>query len=190
MGGSGSTRWNSHTKKYTVENCSRLDTNRWMREGILQGGIHQFGEWHWLDTITGETISSVGYEVDTTNSDYSWIRLFYLIPRTRDQLDYKIKLTTTPPNFGGLRWWFICPLSVNGHSCHRRIGKLYLPNYARFYGCRRCYDLTYTSSQEAGRRVYWLRRNPDALMEIVSNRESVDPSKLFLAMKALKGRFA
>jgi hypothetical protein len=92
---------------------------------------------------------------------YPWIRLFYTITRTHDKMDYRIRLTTTSPYFGGLRWWYICPLSVNGRSCHRRIGKLYLPNYARFYGCRHCYELTYRSCQEADKRVYWLRHNPE-----------------------------
>jgi hypothetical protein len=31
----------------------------------------------------------------------------------------------------------------------RRVGKLYLPPGARYFGCRLCYDLTYTSCQES-----------------------------------------
>jgi hypothetical protein len=29
------------------------------------------------------------------------------------------------------------------------VGKLYLPPGGRYYGCRHCYDLTYTSCQES-----------------------------------------
>jgi hypothetical protein len=190
VGGSGSTRWIGHAKKCTVEECARLNANRLMREGILLEGIHQSGVWSWLDSITGETTSSLGYEVDTTNPAHSWIRLFYTITSTGDKVDYTVRLTSTRPYFGGLRWWFICPLPVNGRICYRRVGKLYLPYYARFYGCRHCYDLTYRSSQEADKRVYWLRRNPEALMEIVRDRDSADASKLFLALKALNGWLA
>ena len=38
-----------------------------------------------------------------------------------------IRLQTTPTQFGGRRWWFTCPLIVNGVACNRRVGKLYLP---------------------------------------------------------------
>jgi hypothetical protein len=60
-----------------------------------------------------------------------------------------VELTTTRPRFGGLRWWFVCPLLVSGRPCRRRVGKLYLPPRARYFGCRHCYDLTYTSCQES-----------------------------------------
>jgi hypothetical protein len=131
----------------------------------------------------------LGYEVNTTSTEYQCIRLFYTITRTSERVDYKIQLTTTEPNFGGLRWWFICPLCVNGQACHKRVRKLYLPHYAKYYGCRHCYDLAYRSSQESDKRVYWLRNNPEALIQIVRNRDRVDPSKLFLAMKALRRGF-
>jgi hypothetical protein len=52
---------------------------------------------------------------------------------------------------GGRRWWFTCPLIVNGRSCGRRVGKRYLPPGARYFGRRRCHDLTYTSCQESHR---------------------------------------
>jgi hypothetical protein len=45
----------------------------------------------------------------------------------------------------------IFPLIVNGRSCGRRVGKRYLPPGARYFGCRRCHDLTYTSCQESHR---------------------------------------
>ena len=37
------------------------------------------------------------------------------------------------------------PMRLGG----RRAGKLYLPSVARYFGCRRCYDLTYRSCQES-----------------------------------------
>jgi hypothetical protein len=187
VGGCNSTRWIGHSKKLTVEACQSLDANRFMREGGLRENAHKIDIWHWLNAITGERVSSLSYEVDTTNPAYSWIRLSYTITRTGDKVDYTLRLTSTRPYFGGLRWWFICPLSVNGRSCNRRVGKIYLPPSGRYFGCRHCYDLTYRSSQEADKRLYWLRRNPEALMEIVRNRQSVDASKLFLALKALNG---
>jgi hypothetical protein len=37
----------------------------------------------------------------------------------------------------------------NGRECGRRVGKLYLPPRARDFGCRRCHNLIYRSSQHA-----------------------------------------
>jgi hypothetical protein len=60
-----------------------------------------------------------------------------------------VRLEMTPTQFGGRRWWFICPLIRNGVACNRRAGKLYSPPGAKYFGCRQCFDLTYRSSQEA-----------------------------------------
>ncbi len=47
------------------------------------------------------------------------------------------------------RWWFACPLVVNGRACGRRVRMLYLPPNGRYFGCRGCHDLTYRSCQES-----------------------------------------
>ena len=64
-------------------------------------------------------------------------------------MDYRVGLTTTPLPWGGDRWWFVCPLTVNGRKCLRRCEKLYLPPGGRYFGCRLSYDLPNTSSTEA-----------------------------------------
>ena len=60
-----------------------------------------------------------------------------------------MRLQTTPAQFGGQRWWFTCPLIVDGMACNRRAGKLFLPPGAKYFGCRTCHGLTYRSCQEA-----------------------------------------
>ena len=62
---------------------------------------------------------------------------------------YSIKLTTTCPHLGGLRWWFTCPLMISGRECRQRVAKLYLPPTAHYFGCRHCHELTYTSCQKS-----------------------------------------
>lgn len=49
---------------------------------------------------------------------------------------HNIKITPTRPNYGGLRWWFVCP------SCHKRKRTLYLSDD---YYCRKCLGLNYKS---------------------------------------------
>jgi hypothetical protein len=120
-----------------------------MREGILKAGVHHSGSWAWFrDEACTERTAAIGYEVNTL-ADPPWVRLFYTFTGRQDSLDYRIRLVTTRPRFGGLRWWFICPLLVYDRPCGRRVGKLYLPPGGRYYGCRHCYRLTYTSCQES-----------------------------------------
>jgi hypothetical protein len=66
-------------------------------------------------------------------------------------VDYKVRLTTTKPNYGGLRWWFLCPLVRPDGGPQRRVVKLYLPSGAKYFGSREGYGLTYTSCQESGK---------------------------------------
>jgi hypothetical protein len=154
MGGPGSGscyHWWRDNKKTVVENCLSLDANRWMREGKLKEGVYQVGSWAWTYPSGGRFV--VNYEVNTTDLSSPCVRLWYTWVWTsiqqQDSEDYSVRLTTTRPRFGGLRWWFICPLVINGRACNRRVGKLYLPPQGRYFGCRHCHDLTYTSSQES-----------------------------------------
>ena len=120
-----------------------------MREEILRADVHQRGGWGWRDSRTGAQTSSLTYEVNTLDVTDPWLRLSYTLTRSGEQADYHVRLTTTRPRFGGLRWWFLCPLSLNGRTCGRRVAKLYLPPRDRYFGCRHCHDLTYTSCQES-----------------------------------------
>lgn len=149
MGGYGSGQRLS--KKNTVEDCRLLDANRWMREGILRQGVWQSGKWAWWNPRTLEKTSSIDYELNTIDPSRPWLRLNYTITRTQEKFDYKVALQTTCPNYGGIRWWFTCPLIIDGRPCSRRVVKLYLPLGGQYYGCRVCYNLTYRSCQESHR---------------------------------------
>ena len=58
-------------------------------------------------------------------------------------------MTSSPQPFGGLRWWFLCPLVGDNGLCGRLAVKLYLPPGpdAVWFGCRHCYGLSYRSRQ-------------------------------------------
>ena len=136
-------------EKMTVEECYSLDVIRWRREGILRAGIAGTHYKAWHDRHQGQVIASLAYVLDTTDMHCPWVQLCYQLPRTQEVLEYGITLQTTRLHTGGLRWWFTCPRSPQGRACERRVGKLYLPPGARYFGCRHCYDLTYTSCQES-----------------------------------------
>lgn len=165
-----------------MEECWALDANEFMRAGVFKEG--EFRPLRWLWRLTSGTQQfSICYEVDATNLACPWFRVSYRLS-TGETLDYKINLDTTDPNYGGRRFWFLCPLVVGGRACWRRVGKLYLPSNHRYFGCRHCHDLTYTSCQRSDKRVSRLRRNPDALFAIIQS-PAPNPSQLALAFKAL-----
>jgi hypothetical protein len=151
MGGSGSGNhyhWWRDGKKTVVEDCLSIDANRWKREGILKAGVRLSGSSRW--TYPSGSGFAVNFEVDTLDLAAPSARLWYWTStQQQESADYRVRLTATRPCFGGLRWWFLCPLIVNDWACGRRVGKLYLPPGGRYFGCRHCHELTYTSCQES-----------------------------------------
>jgi hypothetical protein len=138
MGGLLSSRWGGHVKAPTVEGCLPLDANRWARAGILAVGGSASGDWQWTYP-SGEKFV-VHYDADTQDPDQASVWLSYAWVWTatgrQESAAYTVSLITTRPHFGGLRWWFLCPLSVEGRPCCRRVGKLYLPPAGRHFACR------------------------------------------------------
>jgi hypothetical protein len=56
----------------------------------------------------------------------------------------EVRLQHTTPNYGGIRWWFLCP------KCSRRVSRLYKPSSSYCFFCRHCHNLTYESTQLSG----------------------------------------
>jgi hypothetical protein len=191
MGGPGSGNhyhWWRSGKKTTVEESEALDANRWTREGLLKAGVHLRGNCRWVYHSGRE--NSITFEVNTLDQARPFVRLSYSITHARTQeresLDSRVRLTTTRPRYGGLRWWFVCPLVVRGCPCERRVGKLYLAPGSRYFGCRHCHKLTYHSAQTHDGRVSRLRRNPALLDALLENLQGASPTQLGLALKALR----
>ena len=160
MGGYGSTRWNWHTKKQTVDDCRVLSIFDLKQKGVMRTGAAEHGGWAWYNAATNEKRASVSYELNT-RSPSPFFRLYYTVTRwdgVKHDVDYHIPLEKRSCHWGGERWWFICPLLKNGRACNRRVGKLYLPPGGHYFGCRHCYDLTYRSSQESDKRVNALKK--------------------------------
>lgn len=184
MGGSGSGRWGAHSKRTTVEECRSLDSRQMQREQVLGAGVYRVGRWGWWDAETREERASIGYEVDTRKGKAPRLGLSYNLPRTRESLDYAVLLEQSRSIGGSAPWWFCCPLVRQGRPCGARVRKLYLPPGARYFGCRRCYRLTYRSCQESDKRVSALRRDPGALLQM--NPRDLPLGKLVLLLKAVR----
>jgi hypothetical protein len=156
MGGSGSGNfyhWHRPEKKSVVDDCLSLDVNGWQRHGIVREGSSYQGTTRWT-YANGQTFA-VNYQVDAREPTCSFVLLSYeWVWRSTgkpDSASYAVRLTTSRLYRGVRRWWFVCPLIVNDAPCGRRVGKLYLPPSARYFGCRTCHRLSYTSSQESGK---------------------------------------
>jgi hypothetical protein len=168
MGGPGSGsgwHWWRPKRKTTVEECFSLDVGKLLRRGFLRAGQRCVGTWSWpLLRSGGWFVADI--EADALDPTNATARLRHR--SLRGPLDYTVRLTTTSPRFGGLRFWFTCPLTVNGRRCGRRVGKLYLPLGAPYFGCRACHQLTYRSCQESHKN--------DALFRLLARETGMDPN--------------
>jgi hypothetical protein len=142
----GRWRWD---KKHTVEDCKSISMPFLRRNGYFDRPGPQAIVW---TNRFGQQTASMTVMLHTSG-DETYIRLCYTMT-DRDtgketDFDYSVPLVTTPCHLGGVRWWFICPLTRNGVHCGRRVGVLYRAPRADYYGCRHCYDLSYESRNES-----------------------------------------
>jgi hypothetical protein len=98
----------------------------------------------------GEDQLPLAFTIDTRDRGYSFIELEHE-PFTDEagSLRYRIKLITTVPPYGGIRWWFVCP------NTGRRVSKLYLPRGGRKFLSRQAYRLGYACQRfDASDRIH------------------------------------
>lgn len=135
----------SYSDKTEADSLKRVTTSFLNKYGYFAGW--KSGTIEWTSGWTGDK-SSIGIEVLVMDAD-KYVRFHYT--QTDDDgekkdFNYRARLVTTPCRFGGVRYWFICPLTKNGKYCGRRVGVLY--KNGDYFGCRHCHDLTYLSKKE------------------------------------------
>lgn len=140
-------RW-SYSTRIEADTLKRINVywlkkNNYFKNGFTLGGSKWINSW-------GEEESRVEIYSSISESD-KYLKLCYSQTDNegnKKDYDYKVLLTTTPCYFGGFRYWFICPLSVGNKLCGRRVGVLY--KAGDYFGCRHCYDLTYSIQKTSG----------------------------------------
>jgi len=134
MGGSGSGNWFRWNSKQTVEGQLRIDIRCLKKQGYLHPGTMGTLSWSRLDKQTG----AVGFRIEAgqmildyrhRSSGGDW-----------ESIEQSVSLDRTSCNYGGQRKWFLCP------RCWRRVALLYCAG--KYFFCRHCLDLVYTSQQE------------------------------------------
>ena len=138
-----------YRRKAMVEESIKLSIYRLKKLNLLDGNHNT--TMTWTHSQTGHK-SSVGVVVDVLDVDEPYVKLNYTLTNrnsgNKTDYDYAVSLVTTDCNFGGVRYWFICPLVRNGVPCGRRVGTLFLSSGGKYFGCRHCYDLSYESRNE------------------------------------------
>lgn len=143
--------------KTEVEDVVKLDSAFLNKYGYFK--FSQTGKIKTIRTLQGdERVDTMGissYIISEHMGSVNYIKLFYAVlydTGAKFDLNYEIKLTSTPCFYGGKRWWFLCPLSKNNIACNRRVAKLYQGN--KYFGCRQCHKLIYYSKRFDKRLAY------------------------------------
>jgi len=131
-------RWYYHRKATTNESC-RLTMPYLKKRCMLSSqNTERIG---WTSSQTGKE-TNICLTVDIT-MDNPYARLVYTVTdRQGNKTDYNYEVslvTTTPCNFGGVRYWFACL------SCSGRAAVLYLATGDVYFRCRHCNNLSYRS---------------------------------------------
>lgn len=161
--------------KPIVENALVLSVSQLVRTEVIVPGETNSGTWYWRrprGSGGDPYLLSAAYEAQAEVLEDAWLRLSYT--RRGYPVTVQIRLEVTRPNYGGLRWWFRCPL--NGS----RAAKLYLPRGAQRFASRTAHGLTYRSCQESGRFA--------ALYRHLAARLDLDEATIRALTKPPKGR--
>jgi hypothetical protein len=135
-------------------------------------------------------IQTSGEEEETINSSY--IEFNYtinsrIVEMEKEHIKYKMPLVTTPCNYGGKRYWFICNLSKNGVYCGRRVGVLY--NSSKYFACCHCSDVAYSAQFKSKRFRFGSVCEPDvekAYVDIKTFYYNGKPTKKYKKYLRLK----
>lgn len=129
----------------TADMSKRIDLAWMLRSRLAVPGQSISGTLSW--NCGGEPAGSISYEADMRDPYNAEMRLSYTRGRERDAEHVKqsVRLVCTEPNFGGRRWWMICPYR------HNRVGKLYLPNGGDRFAGRVAWRLGYHIQRVARR---------------------------------------
>ncbi|MEN3976446.1 hypothetical protein [Emcibacter sp. SYSU 3D8] len=136
--------WNSGRRggRPTVESGLTISLPWLIRRGGMVSGGGGSGTVTW--STNGQQTSSIGYSYGMWEPDFPWMELRFTCtpygsePRSANQ---RISLTCTRPNYGGRRWWMLCP------QTNKRVLKLHLPPGGDKFLSREAWGLGYRSQR-------------------------------------------
>ena len=132
--------------KPPTEGALRIDLADCIRKGMMCPGRRVSGTMSWTQVRTQEVIGTIGYESCMISAECAWMRLHYTrTPPDGPKVarDYRVEVEVTRPNYGGIRWWFLCPKSG------RRVQVLYKPGFGDIFASRQAWGLAYQSQRQS-----------------------------------------
>lgn len=163
MGGPGSGNHIRLGTKATTESQHRVDIRYLKKQGLFYAGT--VGALFW--SRNGEKTGSLEYRIETERM----ILNYRSRPHGGEWVDVEetVYFDKTPCNYGGLRYWFLCP------GCGQRVALLY--GAGKYFLCRHCYNLTYASQQED--RLFRLLRKVQNIRERLGLSGATDEPIIF-----------
>lgn len=142
MGGFGSGRTGGRP---TANMSKRVDLAWMIRTGFAKPGQWISGSLSW--NCGGQPAGSISYSANMSDPFNSELKLIYWrgSEPDRERVEQVVRLVFTEPNFGGRRWWMICPFKGN------RVAKLYMPNWGDRFAGRQAWRLGYHCQRVAKR---------------------------------------
>lgn len=123
----------------------KIDLAWMLRTGKAKPGQWISGGLSW--NCGGQPAGSISYVANMEDPHESYLRLNYWRGSgdEKEHVEQQIRLVFTEPNFGGQRWWMICPYRGV------RVGKLYMPNGGDRFASRKAWKLGYNCQRVAHR---------------------------------------
>lgn len=131
--------------KHLAELSNRLSISSLNNERLFDQHNFKSGSisWTW-----GKNENKIGFSIAKDNqgtpAEKIHLGLFYTITRNdieKSDMNYKIEIAKTPCYYGGVRYWFSCPI------CSQRVGVLYLVD--KWFTCRHCGEIVYSSQRQS-----------------------------------------
>ena len=144
-------------KKITVGECFTLYIDKLIRFKNQSGLINCLVIWP--DKSRKRNLIANVLQKKEMDLIFSYI-LFSKGTNYQKLYEQKIELEKTECNYGGYKYWFLCP------NCNDRIGIIYLPPGEKYLACRECYGLTYKSRQLHKNREYERNKYSKKLDEV------------------------
>lgn len=128
--------------KPLVEDCLTIDLVQLMRLGPLEDGMAGHGGLEW--SLDGQGIGSIKFRLDLRKSEAARLTIAYAITSAdgqRKTVSQRVRLTATVPQFGGRRWWMLCPVTGARVRC------LHLPPGGERFASRKAWGLSYRTER-------------------------------------------
>lgn len=154
-------------RKGLVDGTHVLDIATLRAQGVFESGPGVVWQQKpWLPSLFGpHDPLRIAYKLTKTDTGDPVLKVAHRSGYSGKVSSTPIRLTWTRPHYGGRRWWFQCPLVIDGRACGRRCAKLHLLAGGHFFGCRICQRLTYRSRQWHRDRIYEGLVRPHELMK-------------------------